>query len=73
MNTLNTISISLDNELLAQLNELTTIFHCQRSALIRFLITQYLEYVHEEVDVDAVNYINELRNKLSKEEEYETE
>lgn len=57
----------LDGKTLAELNEITSIFKCSRSAFLRYIISEYKSYLNEEVDLEAVDYVNELRHKLGDE------
>ena len=60
----NIISISMNDQILEDLNQITSIFTCSRSAFLRFIISEYKSYLNQEVDIEAVDYVNELRYKL---------
>ena len=69
----NIIGISMNDQILEYLDQITSIFNCTRSAFIRFIISEYRSYLnHENVDTEVVDYVNELRYKLG-EDTNETE
>ncbi len=60
----NIISISMSDQVVEDLNQITSIFNCSRSAFLRFIISEYKSYLNQEVDIEVVDYVNELRYKL---------
>ena len=54
----------MNEEILEDLNQITSIFKCSRSAFLRYIITEYRSYINEEIDLVAVSFVNDLRTQL---------
>lgn len=54
----------MNDKVVEDLNQITSIFKCSRSAFIRYIVSEYRSYINEEIDLVAVSFVNDLRTQL---------